>query len=145
MKNIYPEFISPDGQQFVIAMATEDTIAHICSSTKLRNAINQTLKENEVTNESAMHYKEAASNIIKAIKEVTEQELEAIKLTDGNGKFLTISKKSFEHNFEPTHEIALDPETVTWRAEKNHDREAIRKKQAEIRSRLQKLADKYHD
>ena len=145
MKNIHPEFVSPDRQQFVFAMNANESTVYVCSSTKLRNAINQTLKENEVTNESAMHYKEAASNIIKAIKEVTEQELEAIKLTDGNGKFLTISKKSFEHNFEPTHEIALDPETVTWRAEKNHDREAIRKKQAEIRSRLQKLVNKYDD
>ena len=151
MKNIQPEFVSPDRQQFVFAMNTNESTIYVCSSTKLRNAINQTLKENEVTNESAMHFKEVATAIIKSIKEVTGQEIDTITLTNGNGKYLTISQKSFEHNFEPTHEISPDPETVTRRAEKKmpdkkkHDQETIRKKQAEIRTRLQKLVNKYDD
>ncbi|NQS98559.1 MAG: hypothetical protein HQ591_08900 [candidate division Zixibacteria bacterium] len=157
MKNIQPEFVSPDRQQFVFAMNTNESTVYVCSSTKLRNAINQTLKENEVTNESAMYFKETANAIIKSIKEITGQEIDTITLTNGNGKYLTISQKSFEHNFEPTHEIALDPETVTRRAESKERRsafptnnekrnqETIRMKQAEIRTRLQKLADKYHD
>ena len=147
MSIIYPEFVSPDKQQFVFAMNTNEFTTYICSSTKLRNAIKQTL--NNHTSESAICFKETATAIIKSIKEVTNQKIDAITLTNGNGKYLTISQKSFEHNFEPTQESTPNPETVTWRAEKkmpdkkNHDHETIRMKQAEIRSRLQKLADKY--
>ena len=140
MKNIQPEFVSPDRQQFVFAMNTNESTIYVCSSTKLRNAINQTLRENKVTNESAMHFKEVATTIIKSIKEVTGQEIDTITLTNGNGKYLTISQKAFEHNFEPTPEIASEQDSKP--PSRTPPDRSLLKRRAEIRTRLQKLADR---
>ena len=141
MSAIFPEFISPDRQQWVISLVSEKSVCYICSSTRLRNAINQAFQENGVTDAEALHYKEAADMIIKAIRKTTDQELEGITFTDGNGKFLTISKTSFEHNFEPTHDIA--PESAVRRTKPAPRRNVgnLTKRQAEIRARLQKLAE----
>ena len=141
MSAISPIFISPDRQQWVIALVSEMSVCYVCSSTKLRNAINQAFKENDVTDSEALHFKEAADTIIKAVRKITDQELKGITFTDGNGKFLTISKTSCEHNFEPTHETI--PESPVQRpkpAPRRYDRN-LTKRQAEIRARLQKLAE----
>ena len=150
MSTIHPVFISPDLQQWVIAINSEEAELYICSSTKFRNAIKQAFKENSVIDAEAIFYKDAANIIINAIKTVTEQKLEAFTYSDGNGKFLTIAPESFEHNFEPTHEADADDEPklapVDIPAKKITPGESDNwriKQRAEIRARLQKLADQY--
>ena len=141
MSAVYPEFISTDQQQWVISLVSEKSVCYVCSSTKLRNAINQAFRESGVNDASALHFKEAADMIIKAVRKTTDQELKGITFTDGNGKFLTISKTSFEHNFEPTHEVAsISPVQRTKPAPRRYDRNLTRRR-AEIRARLQKLAE----
>ena len=139
MSTISPIFISPDQQQWVIALPSEVSVCYVCSSTKLRNAINQAFKENGVTDSEALHYKEVAGSILKAIKQVTGESLEAISFSDGNGKFLTVSRTSCEHNFEPTHEVA--PEQDHKPASRKPLDKSLLKRRAEIRARLQKLAE----
>ena len=153
MSPISPLFVSPDRKQFVIAMADKNTTIHICSSTKLRNALNEAFIENGIENESAMHYKEVAAIFINATKEVTGQVLEAIKFSDGNGKYLTVSQKSFEHNFDTTLEIVVDCEDESLQVDLSDQKKISHtadesnnwqiKQRAKIRARLQKLADKY--
>ncbi len=138
MSSIFPEFISPDQQQWVISLNTESSACYVCSSTKLRNAVKQAFQDSGVTDAGALHYKEAADMIIKAVRKTTDQELKGITFTDGKDKFLTISKTSFEHNFEPTHEAMSDSKPASLRTNKN-----LSKRQAEIRTRLQALAE--HD
>ena len=148
MNAISPAFISPDRQQWVIAINSEEAELYICSSTKLLDVIKQAFEENGVIDAEAIFYKDAANMIINAIKKVTGLELEAFTYSDSDGKFLTIAPKSFEHNFEPTHEVDVEPKPVpvdipakkitpsgsdNWRI----------KQRAEIRARLQKLADRY--
>ena len=136
MSAIFPEFISPDRQQWVISLVSEKSVCCICSSTKLRNAVNQAFQEKGVTDADALHFKEAADMIIKAVRKTTGQELEGITFTDGNGKFLTVSRTSCEHNFEPTHEAVSESKPAPRRYDRN-----LTKRQAEIRARLQKLAE----
>ena len=143
MSAIFPKFISPDRQQWVISLNTESSACYICSSTELRDAINQKLQDNNASDASAMHFKEAADMIINAVKKSTGQELEVITFTDGNGKFLTISKTSCEHNFDPTPEAVSEPDTKTA-SHKPLDKSLL-KRRAEIRARLQKLADQCDD
>ena len=139
MSAIMPIFISSDRQQWIIALASEASVRYVCSSTKLRNAINWRFKEEGVTDSEALHYKEVATAMLNAIKQVTGESLEAISFSDGTGKFLKISKISCEHNFEPTPivESELDGKTVSRRPP---DR-SLQKRRAEIRARLQKLAE----
>ena len=139
MTPIFPEFISPDQQQWVIALVSEKSVCYICSSTKLRNAINQAFRESGVTDASALHFKEAADMIIKAVRKTTDQELKGITFTDGNGKFLTVSRTSCEHNFEPTSVDESEPDSKPV-SRRPLDRSLL-KRQTEIRARLQKLAE----
>ena len=141
MTPIFPEFISTDQQQWVIALVSEKSVCYICSSTKIRNAVKQAFRDSGVTDAGALHYKEAADMIIKAVRKTTSQELEGITFTDGNGKFLTISRTSSEHNYEPTHEVASvslvqRPKPASRRYDKY-----LTRRRAEIRARLQKLAE----
>ena len=129
MSTIFPVFISPDRQNWIIGMITEETVTYLCSSTKLRNALNQRFRESGTEKAVAQHYKEAARSFIDAIKQVTGKNLEAIKFTDGKGKFLTISRTSCEHNFDPT---PVDEPGI---------KSGMSKRQAEIRARLQKLVE----
>jgi hypothetical protein len=138
MSAITPIFISSDRQQWIIALASEASVCYVCSSTKLRNAINQEFKENGVTGSEALHYKEVAGTMLSAIKQVTGNNLEAISFSDGNGKFLKISKTSCEHNFEPTPVEEPKPKDKPVSA-KPLDKSRL-KRQAEIRARLEKLA-----
>ena len=139
MSAIFPVFISPDRQNWIIGMITEETVTYLCSSTKLRNALNQRFRESGTEKAVAQHYKEAARSFIDAIKQVTGKNLEAIKFTDGKGKFLTISRTSCEHNFEPTPEVESEPDSNP--ASRKPLDNSMSKRQAEIRARLQKLAE----
>jgi hypothetical protein len=138
MSALFPIFISSERQQWIIALQSEASVCYVCSSTKLRNAINQEFQENGVTGSEAMHYKEVAGTMINAIKQVTGKDLEAISFSDGNGKFLKISKTYCEHNFEPTPVEEQKPEDKPVSA-KPLDKSRLRR-QAEIRARLEKLA-----
>ncbi len=135
MSSIFPEYISPDGLQFVFALAYEETVTYICSSTKLRNAIAEVLNEKlRPAPDSAQHYKEAAEAIIKSIKTVTGETLNAVTFENAEGKFLTISPTYFQHNFPPTREedeVIINPSDGAAK---------MTKRQAEIRARLEKLA-----
>ena len=139
MSAIIPIFISLDRQQWVIALPSQESVCYVCSSTKLRNAINRRFQENGVIDSEALHYKEVAGAMLSAIKQVTGESLEAISFSDGNGKFLKISKTSCEHNFEPTpvNESEPDAKPVSHRPLDK----SLLKRQAEIRARLQKLAE----
>ena len=153
MPPIFPVFVSPDRQQFVIAVTAENNTTHICSSKRLQDALNAAFIENGVENESAIHYKKIANILIEATEEVTGQVLEAIKLADENGKYLTVSPKSFNHNFDTT--IVVDNENelkqvdlpdkkkISHTADESNNWQT--KQQAKIRARLQKLADKYDE
>ena len=141
MSTISPIFVSPDRQQWVIALSSEASVCYVCSSTKLRNAINRGFQEEGFTDSEALHYKEVAGLMLKAIKQVTGKSLEAISFSDGNGKFLTISKTSCEHNFESTPKVESEQETKQA-SHKPLDKNLL-KRRAEIRARLQKLADRY--
>jgi len=136
MSAIAPIFISSDRQQWIIALQSEASVCYICSSTKLRNAINKEFQESRVTGSEALHYKEVATAMLNAIKQVTGKSLEAISFSDGNGKFLKISQTSFEHNFDPTQIEEPDSKPASH---KTIDK-SILKRQAEIRARLEKLA-----
>ena len=138
MPAIAPIFISSDRQQWIIALQSEASVCYLCSSTKMRNAINKEFKENGVTDSEALHYKEVATAMLNAIKQVTGKSLEAISFSDGNGKFLKISKISCEHNFEPTPVDESEPIEKPVSA-KPLDKSRL-KRQAEIRARLEKLA-----
>ena len=150
MSIISPVFIAHDRQQWVIAINSEEAELYICSSTKFQNAINQAFKQNGVTDAEAIFYKDAANMIINAIRKITRQELEEFTYSDGNGKFLTIKPEAFEHNFEPTHEHddgdepKLVPANIPDNKKIYSGSESWRIKQrAEIRARLQILADRY--
>jgi len=136
MSALFPIYISSDRQQWIIALQSEASVCYVCSSTKLRNAINKEFQENGVTDSEALHYKEVATAMLNAIKQVTGKSLEAISFSDGNGKFLKISMTSFEHNFEPTPVEEPDNKPVS---PKPLDKSRL-KRQAEIRARLEKLA-----
>jgi|GEM_PF-1968069 len=136
MSAIAPIFISSDRQQWIIALQSEASVCYICSSTKLRNAINKEFQESRVAGSEALHYKEVATAMLNAIKQVTGKSLEAISFSDGNGKFLKISQTSFEHNFDPTQIEEPDSKPASH---KTIDK-SILKRQAEIRARLEKLA-----
>ena len=139
MSAIFPIFISPDRQQWVIALVSEMTACYVCSSTKLRNAINRRFQEDGVTDSEALHYKEVARTILKAIKQVTGESMKAISLSDGNGKYLIISETSCEHNFDPTPVVESEPESRP--ASRRPLDKSLLKRRAEIRARLQKLAE----
>ena len=153
MTPISPLFVAPDRKQFVIAIADKNNTTHICSSKKLQDALNAAFIKNGVENESAVHYKKIATVFIKATEEVTGQVLETIKFSDGNGKYLTVSPKSFDHNFDTT--IVVDNENepkqvdfpdkkkISHTAEESNNWQT--KQRAKIRARLQKLADKYDE
>ena len=130
MSSIFPIYISADRQNWIIGMAAEDGISYLCSSIKLRNSLNQKFRDSGQYNTVAQHFKEAARSFIDAIKQVTGKTLEAIKFTDGKGKFLNISPTSFEHNFEPSDGILQEDESVNSR----------KQKQIEIIERLKSLA-----
>jgi len=136
MPAIAPIFISSDRQQWIIALQSEASVCYICSSTKLRNAINKEFQESRVAGSEALHYKEVATAMLNAIKQVTGKSLEAISFSDGNGKFLKISMASCEHNFEPT---PFDEPDSKPASPKPIDKSRL-KRQAEIRARLEKLA-----
>ena len=153
MTPISPLFVAPDRKQFVIAIADKNNTTHICSSKKLQDALNAAFIKNGVENESAVHYKKIATVFIKATEEVTGQVLETIKFSDGNGKYLTVSQKSFEHNFDTTLEIVVDCEDESLQVDLSDQKKISHtadesnnwqiKQRAKIRARLQKLADKY--
>ena len=124
-----PIFISPDRQQWLIALPSEESVCYVCSSTKLRNAINRRFQEEGNTDSQALHYKEVARTMIQAIRQATGKNLKSIKFTEGTGKYLKISETSAEHNFDPTPVEA--PDTKSGMSEK----------QAEIMSRLLKLSE----
>jgi hypothetical protein len=138
MSAIAPIFISQDRQLWIIALASEASVCYVCSSTKLRNAINQKFQENGVTDSEALHYKEVAGAMLNAIQQVTGESLEAISFSDGNGKFLKISKTSCEHNFEPT--PVEEPQQENKPVSAKPVDKSRSKRQAEIRARLEKLA-----
>ena len=64
MSAIIPIFISPDRQQWIIALASEASVCYVCSSTKLRNAINRGFQEEGITDSEALHYKEVAGAML---------------------------------------------------------------------------------
>ena len=130
-----PIFISPDRQQWLIALPSEESVCYVCSSTKLRNAINRRFQEEGNTDSEALHYKEVARTMISAIKQTTGESLKSIKFSDGNGKYLTISETTFEHNFDPTPVEEPNNKPVSL---KSTDGNRL-KRQAEIRARLEKL------
>ena len=136
MSAIAPIFISSDRQQWIIALQSEASVCYVCSSTKLRNALNSKFQEAGVSNSEALHFKEVAGTMIQAIKQVTGESLKAISFSDGNGKYLTISETSCEHNFDPT-PVAEPVEKPV--SAKPLDKDRL-KRQAEIRARLEKLA-----
>ena len=139
MSAIIPIFISPDRQQWIIALPSEVSACYICSSTKLRNAIKQAFEKDSITDASVLHFKEVANMIIKSVKKVAGQELEAIRFTDDDGKFLTVSRTSCEHNFEPTPVVESEPESRP--VSRRPLDKSLLKRRAEIRARLQKLAE----
>ena len=139
MSAIVPIFISPDRQQWVIALPSQESVCYVCSSTRFRNAININFQENGVTDSEALHYKEVAGSMLKAIKQVTGKSLEAISFSDGKGKYLTVSLTSCEHNFEPTPIAESEPDKKPA-SRKPLDKNLL-KRRAEIRARLQKLAE----
>ena len=124
-----PIFISPDRQQWLIALPSEESVCYVCSSTKLRNAINRRFQEEGNTDSEALHYKEVARTMISAIKQATGKNLKSIKYTDGTGKYLKISETTAEHNFDPTPVVETGSEN------------GMTEKQAEIMSRLLKLSE----
>ena len=129
MSAIIPLFISADRLNWLIALPSAESVCYVCSSTKLRNAINSRFQEEGNTDSEALHYKEVARTMIQAIRQATGKNLKSIKFTDGTGKYLKISETSAEHNFEPTPVEA--PDTKSGMSEK----------QAEIMSRLLKLSE----
>ncbi|MBC8277879.1 MAG: hypothetical protein H8E46_06580 [FCB group bacterium] len=136
MSAIIPIFVSADRLNWIIALPSEESVCYVCSSTKLRNAINQRFEEEGVADSEALHYKEIARTMIQAIKQVTGNNLEAISFSDGNGKFLTISKTSCEHNFDPTQEEKSESKSASPRNGEN-----LSKRQADILARLKKLSE----
>ena len=126
MSSIFPIYISADRQNWIIGMAAEDGVSYLCSSAELCDALNQRFQGNSV----AQHFKEAARSFIDAVKQVTGKSLEAVKFTDGKGKFLKISPASFEHNFEPADGILQEDKSLNSR----------KQKQIEIIERLKSLA-----
>ena len=108
--SIIPEFISTDGNTWVFSLVSENGLCCLCSSTKLRNAVNKEFRQNDVDDASALHFKEAARMIIRSIKEAAGQNLSAITFSGENGKYLSISQKGFEHNFRP--EDVPEPQSV---------------------------------
>ena len=129
MSAIIPLFISADRLDWIIALPSQESVCYVCSSTKLRNAINRRFQEDGVKDSEALHYKEVARTMIQAIKQTTGKSLQAIKFSDGNGKYLTVSETTCEHNFDPTP------------VEEPGNNNGMSEKQAEIRARLQKLAE----
>ena len=100
-QSIIPEFISADGETWVFSLISENGLCCLCSSTRLRNAINKSFQQNNVEDASALHFKEAARMIIRSVKEVTGEKLSAISFSGEEGKYLSISAKGFQHNFHP--------------------------------------------
>lgn len=129
MSAIIPLFISADRLDWIIALPSQESVCYVCSSTKLRNAINRRFQEDGVKDSEALHYKEVARTMIQAIKQTTGKSLQAIKFSDGNGKYLTVSETTCEHNFDPTP------------VEEPGNNNGMSEKQAEIMSRLQKLVE----
>jgi len=99
--SIIPEFISADGSTWVFSLVSENGLCCLCSSTKLRNAVNKEFQRNDVDDASALHFKEAARMIIRSVKQAAGQNLAAITFSGEEGKYLSISQKGFEHNFHP--------------------------------------------
>ena len=130
MSSIFPIYISADRQNWIIGMAAEDGVSYLCSSAELCDALNQRFQDSGQDNTVAQHFKEAARSFIDAIKQVTGKSLEAVKFTDGKGKFLKISPASFEHNFEPADGILQEDKSLNSR----------KQKQIEIIERLKSLA-----
>ena len=126
MSSLFPLYISADRQNWIIGMTAEDGVSYLCSSAELCDTLNQRFQGNSV----AQHFKEAARSFIDAVKQVTGKTLEAVKFTDGKGKFLKISPASFEHNFEPADGILQEDKSVNSR----------KQKQIEIIERLKSLA-----
>ena len=129
MSAIIPIFISADRQDWLIALPSAESICYVCSSTKLRNAINSRFQEDGNTESKALHYKEVARTMIQAIRQATGKKVETIKYTDGTGKYLKISETSAEHNFDPTPVVETGSEN------------GMTEKQAEIMARLLKLSE----
>jgi len=132
MSALFPEYVSPNGQQFVFTLASEEASTYICSSTKLRKAIAEVLNNlRRPAPDAALHYKEAAASIIKSVKEVTGTTLEAVTFEDAEGRFLTITPSYFQHNFPPTpvEDTSAEPSSPI-----------MSDRQKEIRARLEKLA-----
>ena len=100
-QSIIPEFISADGETWVFSLLSDNGLCCLCSSTKLRNAVNKSFQQNNVEDASALHFKEAARMIISSVKEVTGEKLSVISFSGAAGKYLSISPKGFEHNFQP--------------------------------------------
>ena len=127
MSAIIPLFISADRLNWLIALPSAEFVCYVCSSTKLRNALNSRLQEDGVKDSQALHYKEVARMMIQAVRQATGKNLKAIKFTDGNGKYLTVSETSCDHNFDPTP------------VEETDAKNGMSERQAEIMARLQKL------
>lgn len=106
---LIPEFISADGETWVFSLISENGLCCLCSSTKLRNAVNKSFHQNNVEDASALHFKEAARMIISSVKQAAGQKLSVISFYGEDGKYLSISPKGFEHNFRP--EDVPDPQS----------------------------------
>jgi len=132
MSALFPEYVSPDGQQFVFTLASDEACTYICSSVKLRKAIAEVLNtKHRPAPDSALHYKEAAAAIIKAVKQASGETLSAVSFEDAAGRFLTITPTYFQHNFPPTpvEDTLAEPSAPI-----------MSDRQKEIRARLEKLA-----
>ena len=136
MSAIIPIFISADKLDWIIALPSEESVCYVCSSTKLRKAINRKFQEDGVSDSEALHYKEIARTMLNAIKQVTGENLKAISFSDGNGKYLTVSETSYEHNFDPTPVEELDANSSSG----NRSKKVLSKRQAEILARLKNLS-----
>ena len=126
--SIIPEFISADGSTWVFSLVSENGLCCLCSSTKLRNAVNKSFQQNNVEDASALHFKEATRMIISSVKQAAGQNLSVISFSGADGKYLSISPKGFEHNFQPAD--VPDPQS-----ERQHQRREILSK---LKAKMQK-------
>ena len=115
--SIIPEFISADGETWVFSLLSDNGLCCLCSSTKLRNAVNKSFQQNNVEDASALHFKEAARMIIRSVREVTGQKLSVITFAGEEEKYLSISPQGFEHNFQPADVLPVQSDQQQKRRE----------------------------
>ena len=98
MNNITPIFISTNRQQWIIAFYNGESVCWICSSIKVKNAIDRPPVK-------IFHHRELAYILNEPLRKMTGKGLVKMPLCDDKGHFLVISEISkAEHNFEPTPE-----------------------------------------